>query len=68
LRDDPPGRRYLHEYGATTEAFGHVAVADRKHAANTQGMCDDQQMMTSCYRESLVRLAEMGLAAILGTA
>jgi acetyl-CoA acetyltransferase len=27
-------QRYMHETGATTEAFGHVAVADRKHAAN----------------------------------
>jgi acetyl-CoA acetyltransferase len=26
-------RRYMHVTGATTEAFGHVAVADRKHAA-----------------------------------
>jgi acetyl-CoA acetyltransferase len=26
-------QRYLHDYGATTEAFGHVAVACRKHAA-----------------------------------
>jgi acetyl-CoA acetyltransferase len=26
-------RRYMHEYGATTEAFGAIAVADRKHAA-----------------------------------
>jgi acetyl-CoA acetyltransferase len=26
-------QRYLHEFGATTEAFGHIAVADRKHAA-----------------------------------
>lgn len=26
-------RRYMHEYGATTEDFGRVAVADRKHAA-----------------------------------
>ena len=26
-------QRYLHEYGATTEDFGRVAVADRKHAA-----------------------------------
>ena len=26
-------RRYLHEYGATSEDFGRVAVADRKHAA-----------------------------------
>ncbi|QNS03003.1 lipid-transfer protein [Streptomyces xanthii] len=26
-------RRYLHEYGATSEDFGRVAVVDRKHAA-----------------------------------
>ncbi|MEV0056021.1 lipid-transfer protein [Saccharopolyspora shandongensis] len=26
-------RRYLHEYGATSEDFGRVAVLDRKHAA-----------------------------------
>jgi len=26
-------RRYQHEYGATSEDFGRVAVADRKHAA-----------------------------------
>jgi acetyl-CoA acetyltransferase len=27
-------RRYMHEYGATSEDFGRVAVADRRHAAN----------------------------------
>jgi acetyl-CoA acetyltransferase len=27
-------RRYMHEYGATSEDFGRVAVACRKHAAN----------------------------------
>ncbi|MDP9092314.1 MAG: lipid-transfer protein [Actinomycetota bacterium] len=27
-------RRYMHAYGATSEDFGTVAVADRKHAAN----------------------------------
>jgi acetyl-CoA acetyltransferase len=27
-------RRYMHEYGATSAAFGAVAVADRRHAAN----------------------------------
>jgi acetyl-CoA acetyltransferase len=27
------GQRYLHEYGATSEDFGRVSVADRKHAA-----------------------------------
>ena len=26
-------RRYMHEYGATSEDFGLVAVADRRHAA-----------------------------------
>ncbi|MGW2560531.1 lipid-transfer protein [Streptomyces sp. NPDC001514] len=26
-------QRYLHTYGLTPEAFGHVAVADRRHAA-----------------------------------
>ena len=26
-------QRYLHEFGATTEDFGRIAVADRKHAA-----------------------------------
>ena len=26
-------RRYMHEFGATTEDFGRVAVADRRHAA-----------------------------------
>jgi acetyl-CoA acetyltransferase len=27
-------QRYMHEYGANSEDFGRVAVADRKHAAN----------------------------------
>jgi acetyl-CoA acetyltransferase len=27
------GQRYLHEYGLTTEALGHVSVLIRKHAA-----------------------------------
>ncbi len=26
--------RYMHQYGATSEDFGRVAVADRRHAAN----------------------------------
>ncbi|MEE9282416.1 MAG: lipid-transfer protein [Myxococcota bacterium] len=26
-------QRYMHEYGATSEDFGRIAVADRKHAA-----------------------------------
>ena len=27
-------RRYMHQYGATSEDFGRVAVVARKHAAN----------------------------------
>jgi acetyl-CoA acetyltransferase len=33
-------RRYLHTYGATSEDFGRVAVADRRHAAtNPRAWC-----------------------------
>ena len=118
-------RRYMHDYGATSEDFGRVAVADRKHAATNpkawfynqpitledhqasrwiveplhlldccqesdggqalvitslerardlphppaviraaaQGAADDQQMMTSYYREQVAHLPEMGLVA-----
>jgi len=117
--------RYMHEYGATSEDFGRVAVADRKHAATNpeawfyekpitlqdhqasrwiveplhlldccqesdgaqalvitsvdrardlrhppavinsaaQGAGDQQDMMTSYYRETITGLPEMGLAA-----
>ncbi|MCW2549617.1 MAG: lipid-transfer protein [Mycobacterium sp.] len=117
--------RIMHEYGVTSEDFGAVAVADRKHAATNpaaffygkpitleehqqsrwiveplhlldccqetdggqailvttverardlkgtpaiinaaaQGMADDQQMMRSYARESLVGLPEMGTCA-----
>jgi acetyl-CoA acetyltransferase len=117
--------RLMHEYGVTSEDFGRIAVADRRHAANNpaahfygkpitledhqnsrwiveplhlldccqetdggqamlvtslerardlkqppvvieaaaQGMADDQQMMRSFYRDSLVGLPEMGTCA-----
>ena len=117
--------RMMHEYGITSEDFGRVAVADRRHAANNpaahfygqpitledhqnsrwiveplhlldccqetdggqamlvtsverardlkqpaviveaaaQGMADDQHMMRSFNRESLVGLPEMGTCA-----
>ncbi|MDX6285756.1 MAG: 17-hydroxy-3-oxo-4-pregnene-20-carboxyl-CoA lyase [Frankiales bacterium] len=117
--------RLMHEYGVTSEDFGRVAVADRKHAATNpaahfygkpitlqdhqdsrwiveplhlldccqetdggqailvttadrardlkqspvvikaaaQGMAEDQQMMRSYFRNSLVGLPEMGLCA-----
>jgi acetyl-CoA acetyltransferase len=117
--------RMMHEYGVTSEDFGRVAVADRKHAANNpaahfyqqpitledhqasrwiveplhlldccqesdggqailvttverardlqqpavvieaaaQGMADDQHMMRSFFRESILGLPEMGTCA-----
>jgi acetyl-CoA acetyltransferase len=117
--------RMMHEYGVTSEDFGRVAVADRRHAANNpaahfygqpitladhqasrwiveplhlldccqetdggqailvtsverardldqpaviieaaaQGMADDQQMMRSFFRDSLVGLPEMSTCA-----
>jgi acetyl-CoA acetyltransferase len=118
-------RRMMHEYGVTSEDFGRVAVADRRHAADNpaahfyqqpitledhqasrwiveplhlldccqetdggqailvtsverardlrqpavvveaaaQGMADDQHMMRSFFRDSLVGLPEMGTCA-----
>src|SRR4051812_11235473 len=118
-------RRYMHEYGATSEDFGRIAVAGRKHAAtnpkawfhgqpitledhqasrwiveplhlldccqesdggqalvvtsverardlpqppavvlaSAQGAAQDQQMMTSYYRDNIAGLPEMGLVA-----
>ena len=118
-------KRYMHEFGATSEDFGRVAVADRRHAATNpkawfygqpitieehqasrwiveplhlldccqesdggqalvvasversrdlrqppavvvavaQGAGEEQDMMTSYYRESIVGLPEMGLVA-----
>jgi acetyl-CoA acetyltransferase len=117
--------RMMHEFGVTSEDFGRIAVADRKHAATNpaahfygqpitladhqasrwiveplhlldccqetdggqailvttvdrardlgqpaviieaaaQGMADDQQMMRSFFRESLVGLPEIGTCA-----
>jgi acetyl-CoA acetyltransferase len=117
--------RMMHEYGVTSEDFGRIAVADRKHAATNpaaffyeqpitiedhqasrwiveplhlldccqesdggqaflvttverardlaqpaviveaaaQGMADDQQMMRSFFRDSIVGLPEMGTCA-----
>ncbi len=39
-------RRYMHEYGATSEDFGRVAVADRKHAATNPAAWFYQQPIT----------------------
>ncbi|MFC7343357.1 lipid-transfer protein [Saccharopolyspora griseoalba] len=39
-------RRYMHEYGATSEDFGRVAVADRKHAATNPNAWFHQRPIT----------------------
>jgi acetyl-CoA acetyltransferase len=39
-------QRYLHTFGATTEAFGHVAVAARKHAATNPAATFYQRPIT----------------------
>jgi len=38
--------RYMHEYGATTEDFGRVSVADRKHAATNPNAWFFEQPIT----------------------
>jgi acetyl-CoA acetyltransferase len=39
-------RRYMHEYGATSEDFGRVSVACRRHAANNPAAWFHQQPIT----------------------
>jgi acetyl-CoA acetyltransferase len=39
-------RRYMHEYGATSEDFGRVSVADRKHAATNPAAYFYEQPIT----------------------
>ncbi len=39
-------RRYMHQYGATTEDFGRVSVADRKHAASNPNAWFYEQPIT----------------------
>jgi acetyl-CoA acetyltransferase len=39
-------RRYMHEYAATTEDFGRVSVADRKHAATNPAAWFYEQPIT----------------------
>jgi acetyl-CoA acetyltransferase len=39
-------RRYMHEYGATSEDFGAVAVADRRHAATNPAAWFYEQPIT----------------------
>ena len=39
-------RRYMHSYGATSEDFGRIAVADRKHAATNPNAWFYEQPIT----------------------
>ena len=39
-------RRYMHEYGVTSEDFGRVAVVDRKHAATNPAAWFHEQPIT----------------------
>ena len=46
-------QRYMHEYGATSEDFGRVAVADRKHAAtNPKAWFYEQPITLEDHQES----------------
>ena len=45
-------RRYMHEYGATSEDFGRVSVADRRHAATNPKAWFYQQPITLSDHQS----------------
>jgi len=46
-------QRYMHEFGATTEDFGRIAVADRKHAAtNPNAWFHDQPITLEDHQSS----------------
>ncbi|MDG2306424.1 MAG: lipid-transfer protein [Candidatus Binatia bacterium] len=46
-------QRYMHEFGATTDDFGRVAVADRKHAAtNPKAWFYEQAITLDDHRDS----------------
>jgi len=45
--------RYMHEYGATSEDFGRIAVADRKHAAtNPKAFFYEQPISLDDHQQS----------------
>jgi len=52
------GQRYLHEYGLTTEALGHVAVLTRKHAATNPHAMMYQRPITLAEHQSSRWIAE----------
>src|SRR3954466_11724180 len=51
-------RRYMHEYGVSSESFGLVAVADRKHAATNPNAFFFGRPITLDDHQSSPRLAD----------
>jgi acetyl-CoA acetyltransferase len=51
-------RRYMHEYGATSEDFGRVTVADRKHAATNPHAWFYQRPITLAEHQASRWIAE----------
>jgi acetyl-CoA acetyltransferase len=51
-------RRYLHTYGATSEDFGRVAVADRRHAATNPRAWFYQEPITLAEHQASRWIAE----------
>ncbi len=51
-------RRYMHEYGATSEDFGRVAVADRRHAATNPKAWFHERPITLADHQSSRWIAE----------
>jgi acetyl-CoA acetyltransferase len=51
-------RRYMHEYGATSEDFGQVAVADRRHAASNPNAWFYQRPVTLAEHQASRWIAE----------
>ena len=51
-------RRYMHDYGATSEDFGRVAVADRRHAASNPNAWFYQRPVTLAEHQASRWIAE----------
>jgi acetyl-CoA acetyltransferase len=51
-------RRYMHDYGATSEDFGRVTVADRRHAATNPNAWFYQRPITLADHQSSRWIAE----------
>lgn len=51
-------QRYLHEFGATSEDFGRIAVVDRKHAANNPEAFFYGKPITLAYHQQSRYIAE----------